>query len=480
MKETPMWPKASSGHFFKKGKILALSALGLALIIAGLVFGLPRFQSTRAANTVTAGDWPTYMHDAGRSGYSGNETIINLSSAPNLKQHWAYHVSTGKAIFSQPVVASGLIYWGSFDGYEHATNLSGQQVWSQKLGGAITQCVPAVGGLGIVSSAAVVNGVAYVGGSDHNIYALNAGTGQILWHTLLGVPQTNTFIWDSPLVINNTVYIGTATTGEAQGCKLIAGQMFALNASNGAIVHTFNSVPSGCVGGGIWSSPVYDATSGSIYFTAGTQGKCNTDHVSIGIVQLRASDLTYQSSWQIPLSQRLTKDADFAGTPTLFNANGQNMVGAVDKNGIFYAFKRGSLSSGPVWQTTIATAGGCPQCGQGSISSAVWWGGGMLYVAGGATTINGKACGGSLRSLNPANGSFIWQVCLVGTVMGAVTDTSSRVLAVVDKTTLTLVNALTGAVLYNNNANRYYGSPSISNGVLYVGSTTGSLYAFGT
>jgi outer membrane protein assembly factor BamB len=54
------------------------------------------------------------------------------------------------------------------------------------------------------------------------------------------------------------------------------------------------------------------------------------------------------------------------------------------------------------------------------------------------------------------------------------------VLAVVDGTALTLVNALTGASLYNNTANKYYGSPSISNGVLYVGSVSSGLYAFGT
>ena len=477
MKDIPNQSQASPGPFSKKWRGIVFLAMGLALIVAGVLVTLPHLTSTQAANAVTPGDWPMYMHDAGRTGYNSNETIINLSSAPHLRQHWAYPL--GAAIFSQPVVASGLIYWGSFDGYEHATNLSGQQIWSQKLGGNITQCAP-VSPMGIVSSAAVVNGVVYVGGSDHQLYALNASNGQVLWHTLLGVPNTNTFLWDSPLVVNNTVFIGTATTGENVGCKLIAGQFFALNASTGSIVHTYNSVPAGCVGGGIWSSPVYDASDGSIYFTAGTQGNCTTDHISIGIVKLNASTLTLVSSWQIPLLQRKTHDADFAGTPTLFNANGQNMVGAVDKNGIFYAFNRASLSNGPVWQTPIATAGACPQCGQGSISSAVWWGGGMLYVAGGKTTINGHACGGSLRALNPTNGSFIWQDCLPRTVLGAVTDTGSRVLAVVDGTALTLVNALTGASLYNNTANKYYGSPSISNGVLYVGSIASGLFAFGT
>src|SRR5205823_2645156 len=122
------------------------------------------------------------------------------------------------------------------------------------------------------------------------------------------------------------------------------------------------------------------------------------------------SDLKPLSSWQIPLQQRLTNDADFAGTPTLFTAtrsNGlvQKLVGAVDKNGYFYAFDRSNLAAptNPVWSTQISTEpGSCPQCGKGSISSAVWDGGKNLYVAGGNTTFtDGQTCGGSLQDLDP-------------------------------------------------------------------------------
>ena len=473
MEENPIRSKASPRHFPKWCKGIVLSAVGL-LIVTGVMVTFHHPTSTQAVNTVTAGDWPMYMHDAGRSSNNRTETIINQSSASQLKQRWAYTV--GAAIFSQPVEAGGLIYWGSFDGYEHATNLSGQQVWSQKLGGTVTTCAP-VNPFGIVSSAAVVNGVVYVGGADHALYALNATSGQILWKTLLGAPNSNTFLWDSPLVVNNNVYIGTATTGEGVGCNLIAGQLYELNALNGSTEHIYNSVPSGCVGGGIWSSPVFDASDGSLYFTAGTQGNCQTDHISIGIVKLNASTLVLESSWQIPVAQRLTSDADFGATPTLFTANGQNLVGAVDKNGVFYAFNRASLSNGPVWQKAIAGAGACPQCGQGSISSAAW-DGSQLYVAGGSTNINGVSCGGSLRALNPTNGGFNWQVCLPKTVLGPITYVPG-VIAVVDGTALTLFNASTGATLFNDNTHKYYGSPSISNGVLYVGSPTGSLYAYG-
>ena len=484
MYEPSFRPKAITQNFSKKWKSIALAVLGFALIVSGVCIMLPRLQAVQAARTGVGGDWPMYMHDVGRSGYNKAETIINRTSAPNLKVHWTY--PGGGMIFSQPVVANGLIYWGSFDGYEHATDLNGNLVWQQNLGSRTT-CAP-VSPLGVVSTAAVstvtINGTAtsvvFVGGGDDHLYALDASSGSIIWSTPIGDPSTNTFIWDSPFVFNNNVYIGSATTGEASGCKLIPGQFFELNASNGSIVHTYNSVPGGCVGGGIWSSPTFDASDGSIYFTAGTQGGCTNDHNSIGIVKLRASDLKYLSSWQIPLNQRLTNDADFAGTPTLFTAtiNGtlQKMVGAVDKNGFYYAFNRASLSSGPVWSKQIAGAGACPQCGQGSISSAIW-DGSRIFVAGGITTINGASCGGSVRALDPATGIFLWETCLPKTVMGAISEVPG-VIALIDGPNLTLLNTGSGAKLFNYSAH-LYGTPSISNGVLYVGSTTNQLYAFG-
>ena len=79
-----------------------------------------------------AGDWPMYLADTGRSGYNSTETAINPTTASNLKLHWQYR--SGGNISTQPVVVNGMIYWGSWDGYEHATNLKGIQVWKTNLG----------------------------------------------------------------------------------------------------------------------------------------------------------------------------------------------------------------------------------------------------------------------------------------------------------------------------------------------------------
>jgi len=486
-------PNNAARYFFKKSTGLILSLLAFALVVAGIMVALPRSTTTQTAKATGSGDWPTYMYSAGRGSYNQAETAINQTTAPSLKLHWSYPPSIQpikQPIYSQPVEANGMVYWGSFDGYEYATDLNGNLIWSTNLGGSITQCVPTP--LGVVGSAAVVNDVLvngvlyndvlYVGGSDHNLYALNASTGQVLWQTLLGVPNSNTFIWDSPLVVNGNVYIGTGTTGEAAGCKNVQGQLFELSASTGNIENTFDVVPNGCKGGGIWGSPTYDASDNSIYITTGNvSGPC-TEPYAVGIVKLNASNLVLETSWHLPLLQRGVSDADFGTTPVLFTANiggtVHQMVGAAHKNGNFYAFDRATLSPHTTtsWTANIAVTGNCPDCGEGSISPAVF-DGSHLFVAGGKTTINTTACGGSVQELDPATGKYIWQACLPKTVLGAVTEVPG-VIAVVDSPYLTLLNASSGAGL-RTIQNHFYGSASISNGVLYVGSTSGQLSAYG-
>ncbi|HEY6407080.1 MAG TPA: PQQ-binding-like beta-propeller repeat protein, partial [Ktedonobacteraceae bacterium] len=339
----------------KRWSLIALPTLALALIVVGVLSALPRQQASHAATS--AGDWPAYMNGNARQGFNGAETVINATSAPNLKQHWTSHA--GGNIFAQPVVANGMIYWGSLDGYEHATDLNGTQVWQQFLG-VRTTCSP-LSSLGVVSTATVasvsINGtltsVVFVGGGDDHFYALDAATGAIIWSTPLGNSSTNTFIWDSPLLYNNSIYIGTATTGEPK-CKVVPAALYKLDAASGSIQNTFATTPAGCNGAGIWTSPAVDTQDGSIYFTTGTQGSFKTcqEPYAIALVKVRATDLTVLDSWQIPVSQR-GADSDWGATPTLFQANiggvMRQLVGAVDKNGIYYTFDRTSLSSGPIW-----------------------------------------------------------------------------------------------------------------------------------
>jgi outer membrane protein assembly factor BamB len=277
--------------------------------------------------------------------------------------------------------------------------------------------------------------------------------------------------------------VGTASYGD---CPLTRDNLVELDADTGAILNTYATVPAGCVGGGMSASPAVDASDGSVYITTGTlQGACaGGEPVAEAIVKFSGS-LSLVSSWQIPAAQQIF-DSDFVATPTLFTAviSGQSrsLVGAANKNGTFYALDRSNLAAGPVWQQQIAsTSGGCPQCsGAGGSIAPAAFDGTTLYTAGGATTIKGQSCGGSLNAMNPATGAFEWQDCLAGSVLSAVVAVPGVVVTGYG-THLLVARATTGQSLfdYNSGGAFFFGAPTIANGMVLSVDDSGNLLAFG-
>jgi polyvinyl alcohol dehydrogenase (cytochrome) len=247
-----------------------------------------------------------------------------------------------------------MIYWGWWDGDEHATDRNGTQVWQTGLGYTFSsQCNELVGVASTATVATVSIGgkstpVVFVGGGNARFHALNATTGAIIWQTSLGTSPGN-FIWSSPVYYRGSIYIGLASLGD---CPLVQGKLFKLNATKGAIQNTFNVVPSGCTGAGVWGSPTIDSSDGSVYFATGNPGSCSSNEpYATSLVKVKASNLSFIDSWQVPQNQQVS-DRDFGATPTLFSAviGGvtHSLVGVVNKNGIYYALDRKAISHGYV------------------------------------------------------------------------------------------------------------------------------------
>lgn len=456
----------------------------LAILVATAMF-IP----TRPAVRATSGDWVTYLGDNGRSGYNPAETIINPTTAPNLKKHWM-HKASGK-ISSQPIEANGLVYWGSWDGIEHATNPSnGVDVWAVMLGQRIANCrgwslgVLSTATFASVSIGGVTTPVIIVGGDNAQLYALNANTGAVIWQAVLGTPPSD-FLYSSPAVFNGSVYIGIS----GSDCSLIQGQMIQVDASTGAVLHAFDVVPNGCTGGSVWSSPAIDVTTGMLYFSTGEKGSCSMPTpMAMALVELKAADLTFVASWQVPKSQRVP-DGDFGSTPTLFQANiggvQHQMVGLENKDGIYYAFDRANISTGPLWEVRVAIPG--PPNGSGDSISSSAWDGTTLYVSAAQTTSSDTTCPstpgtGSLKALNPDTGSIIWEFCLPLDAKDPVTAVPGLV-TIGSGTSLFVVNASTGQQLFSfqdlHSQSNFWGPAMISNGVLFQGNQDGYMYAFG-
>jgi len=466
---------------------------GLSIDTAGTGYTLtassaPSYSpATSAAFNITAGapGWTTYLQGNDRTGFT-SDSGFNPTSVPNLHLAWqASDTAPNHGVFPQPVVSNGLVYWGSNDGFERATNTSGNLVWQTNLGRTSPPSCTDPSDWGISSTPTITTdvpvggatSVLYVGGGDSKLYALNAATGAVLWSYDVG-GNPNTFIWDSPLVYGNSVYIGVSSFGD---CPLTQGRLLQLNRVTGALQNRFNVVPRGCTGGGVWGSPTLDAAAGTIYFDTGNPGSCSkSERLSPAIIEVHASNLSLAGSWVVPPAQQ-GDDSDFGSTPTLFNGviggQSQPLVGVINKNGLFYAFERDALPSGPVWHARIAAGGGNPTTGNGDVAPAAF-DGTRLYVGGDATS----RCAGSVKALNPSTGAFLWRHCFTdGFVAGAVTAASGGVVAVGEGNNIAVLSAATGASLFTfTGAGPFWGPPSIANDTLYEGDMAGNLYALTT
>ncbi|HWV14191.1 MAG TPA: PQQ-binding-like beta-propeller repeat protein [Cellvibrio sp.] len=212
--------------------------------------------SASSHNARSGDDWPMFMKNAQRTGIAENygqaNNIKNLrpvweyplhtsvSASPivagnqlfvaaengNLYSfdfagktlQWIFHAEAG--IASTPAVANGMIYFLSRDGYFYALEqVSGKLAWRFATGGERRFGI--VGGynlpasMGVVpdpwdfylSSPLVQGGKVYFGSSDHNVYALDAATGALVWTF-----TADDSIHSSPAYANGKIFIGTWNT----------------------------------------------------------------------------------------------------------------------------------------------------------------------------------------------------------------------------------------------------------------------------
>ena len=466
--ETPRHEEASSYAF-----ALVLSLLVLLLTSASLVVAAP---NAAAQSTPTNDDWPTSLHDVERTS-SSSDTNISPSAAPTLTKLWSY--KAGGIVASQVSVVGGTAYFGSWDGYENAVNATtGALEWQTYLGVTTAppadNCFPSTAG--VDSAAAVVNGVVYVGGGDNYWYALDASTGAVLWRVLVGSPTgayDGHYNWSSPLIVNGYAYVGVASFGD---CPLIQGQLIQVNLATGTIQNTANLVPNGQIGGGIWTSPAYDPATNTIYTATGTETTPSQQWAQ-AVLAINATTMEVTDSWKLPETEAIF-DSDFGTSTTLFtDANGDQLLGVINKNGYMYAFNRNSLSSGPIWQRQIAIGGDCPTCGDSSVSSAAAFGSNRLYMAGGQGFVNGVGYPGTIDALNPATGAIEWQHPAPGTVIGALTYDNGMLIDAAGSV-LEILDATTGQRLYSyNTGSAMWAAPSIADGIIYTGNNAGTVTA---
>jgi outer membrane protein assembly factor BamB len=444
----------------------------VALILAFVLLLRTDITSTTQA-AAPLDDWPMFLHDVARSSFNPDETRLSPSNAGNLQLKWKFE--TPGVLVAQPVIAGDLVYVGGWDGILYAVDReSGALRWQIDLGTTSGQdsCKPA--NAGISSAPHVINGVLYVGGGDHYKYAIDARTGTPLWRFDVGdnSVEGGAYNWDSPAVFNGHVYTGIASFCDH---PFVQGKLWALDVRTGTPDKEVKFVSDGQLGGGIWTSPTIDPSTGRVYATTGSGD--DVIDFSYCMVVCDPNTLAVLGAWQIPDDEQVT-DGDWSTTPTLFkHKDGRTLVGAAAKNGYYYAFDANGIAGGPIWKYQIAIPGECPQCGEGSIASSAY-AYGTLYTAGGRTTVRGEEVGAAVRAHDPSTGAVLWEHATAGSIFGSLAVANNLVVVSADKEVIVL-DARTGSQIWSyETGSTMYAAPSVAGGVVYAADTNGVLYAF--
>ncbi|HEX5189686.1 MAG TPA: PQQ-binding-like beta-propeller repeat protein [Streptosporangiaceae bacterium] len=462
-------------HVAVRRTAAAVVAAGCAV---GLAVGLVAGSGPAAA--VGPGDWPAYLGGPAHTSRSAG-TAITPANAPSLTQKWHFDIP----YVSSPVVADGSVFLGSFAGYFYKINaVTGIRQKKIFLGFQPALTCPK---FGFASTATVARDpstgqdTVYVAAPDGYLYALNATTLTQVWRSPIAIPSktvSDYFSWSSPTVSHGKIYVGIASNCDT---PLVRGGVAAFNQATGNRTATFYTVPAGQVGGSVWSTVAVDG-SGNVYATTGNGPAGAQRYQTIDILKLSPA-LKLLAKFAVPPAE-VTGDGDFGGSPTLFTAmiNGTStpMVGACNKNGIFYALQRSTMAK--VWQTRIGVKSSDKVMGQ--CQSAAAFDGTWLYMAGPGVTIGGTAFRGSVARLDPATGVITWQTGLPNGVLTSPSIDGAGVIAAgtydnsgVPNETY-LFDASDGALLAQLDQGNDFPQSAFANGWLYTASSTG-LYAWG-
>jgi outer membrane protein assembly factor BamB len=422
-------------------------------------------------------EWPKYCGNLSMTGTAQAGGNLSPQTAPFFTSLWSLRLSG--PIASQPTIAEDKIYIGDWSGTEWAIDAdSGLPVAQVNLGTTTQpQCEPST--LGITSSAAIVDGVVYVAGGDDAFYALDADTLSVIWRQILGNNNAGYYGWCSPAVAGSRVLQGVSSNCDN---PFVPGRLVGLDLTDGRTVDESWMIepdPSTIytVGSGIWTSPAVDTANHDVFVTTASAYEIE-DGLAYSMVRLSLDGLEVAESWKL-IDADPNADADWGTSPTLFaNSSGNPLVGAGQKDGHYYAFKRHAIADGPIWKSELAHGGACPQCADGILSTAAY-DGARLYVGTGRPIAGEDNDLGAVYALNPDDGAILWQHNFPAPVIAPMSYANGVVFTTTGNSAVAL-DAATGRLLWQGETEATcYGGVAITDRGIVFGDLAGNLYAYG-
>jgi alcohol dehydrogenase (cytochrome c) len=198
-----------------------------------------------------ASDGNNFLHTNGnyhQTRYYPNRQI-NTSNVHKLRPAWMFQTEVKDSFETSPIIINGIMYFTTAFNHVYAVDArTGEQLWhfKHKMGPVTVYCC------GPNNRGVAVHGDrVFMATLDAKLLALDAKTGQLVWETQIADPELGYSETMAPTVVGDKILIGT--NGGEYG---IRGFVKAYNVKDGKLIWTFNTIPEKSVG--VWAT--HDAT----------------------------------------------------------------------------------------------------------------------------------------------------------------------------------------------------------------------------
>ena len=280
---------------------------------------------------------------------------LPLKDVKSLRLEWAYSYSNALRARSQPAIAGGGLFVGSHSGEVYALDAkSGCQHWTFQASGEVRTAIVVSPGEGIKPSQADGVPLLYFGDYFGNVYALDAGTGALIWKVKVDDDPTAT-ITGSPVLYKGQLFVTLSAIGNFDdSCCTNRGAIIALDARTGIKRWKTYTIPSPAIeryrnadgipqygpsGASVMNSPTIDKKRGLLYFGTGQNHSSPSDGNSDAIFALAIDDghvvwktqVTAGDIWPVSSSHPKNEnevhvDNDFSASPILIHGENQKDI----------------------------------------------------------------------------------------------------------------------------------------------------------
>jgi polyvinyl alcohol dehydrogenase (cytochrome) len=366
------------------------------------------------------------------------EPGLGGADLPKLKVAWAFGVPGVVAMFGQPTIAGGRVFFGTQSGHVYSLDaLTGCYYWDYQASAGVRTAI---------TVARIGNReVALFGDRRGHAYSVDAATGKAVWKvTVVAGPHLG--VTGAPTLFEGKLYVpinggdDSAAIDPKYECCKGRGEVAALDAETGEIIWQTYTIPDatpqwknpvgtqlwGPSGASVWSSPTIDTKLHALYVGTGDNHSAPATDESDAVLaialdsgkvlwahQLLAGDMGNASCFsaeKVNCPEPHGPDYDLGATGNLVTLPGDKRVLTIgQKSGMVWALDpddKGRI----VWQRRVGAGGvlGGVQWGTASDGKAIYAAVSDLRAVSLQPIILDPATGGGLHALLAATGAELW------------------------------------------------------------------------